>query len=577
MSVGTAFQSVLRRWLKHSNADRFEAATRWPGAAQREKLAQILARNARTGFGDRHRFDRIRSVEDYRTAVPPNTYETLAPWIERVTAGERNVLTADDPLLFATTSGTTGAAKYIPVTPSYLAEYSHGIHVHTYGLFADFPDILEGRVLVSSSNDEEGRTAGGVPYGAISGYLTRTQPGVLRRFFVVPYDVCRIKDIEAKYYLTLRHALAADVRSIVTPNPSSLLLLAEAMRTHADDLIEDIRRGTVNPAYLPSGAADPAGPGAGRATAGLTAGLAANPRRAAELAACRRATGRLLPAEAWPNLRVISCWKGGTMPLYLRKLPEHFGDVPVRDLGYMATEGRGATPLRNSGAAGVLNVTSHFFEFVPVSERDDPRPAFLTAEELEVDREYFVYLTTSAGLYRYDVNDIVRVVDFHRQTPVIEFVRKGQGISSITGEKLTEAQMTAALLDVVEQGGYDVDHVTACVEWGEPPGYALYCEASQPWTGERSRQFLQALDGALSVRNIEYESKRASRRLGMPVLKWVAPGSFTALRQQRVAAGAPEAQVKIPHLSPDLRFGEQLRVVEEYRFDPRDAGSAIGR
>jgi len=47
----------------------------------------------------------------------------------------------------------------------------------------------------------------------------------------------------------------------------------------------------------------------------------------------------------------------------------------------------------------------------------------------------------------------------------------------------------------------------------------------------------------------------------------VAPGSFTALRQQRVAAGAPEAQVKIPHLSSDLRFGEQLTVVDEYRPD----------
>ena len=58
-----------------------------------------------------------------------------------------------------------------------------------------------------------------MPYGAISGYLTRTQPGALRRFYVLPYEVCRIKDIEAKYYLTLRHALAADVRSPSPPTP----------------------------------------------------------------------------------------------------------------------------------------------------------------------------------------------------------------------------------------------------------------------------------------------------------------------------------------------------------------------
>jgi hypothetical protein len=236
----------------------------------------------------------------------------------------------------------------------------------------------------------------------------------------------------------------------------------------------------------------------------------------------------------------------------------------------MASEGRGATPLVNSGAAGVLNVTSHFFEFVPAEERDGADPQFLTAEQLESDQEYFVYLTTSAGLYRYDINDLIRVVDFYHRTPVIEFVRKGQGISSITGEKLTEAQMTAALLDVVERGGYDLDHVTACVEWGEPPCYALYCEPARPWAQDRGRRFLEDLDRALSVRNIEYEAKRTSRRLGMPVLKQVAAGSFTALRQQRVTAGAPEAQVKIPHLSTDLRFGEQLRVVAECRLEPAE-------
>jgi hypothetical protein len=243
----------------------------------------------------------------------------------------------------------------------------------------------------------------------------------------------------------------------------------------------------------------------------------------------------------------------------------------------MASEGRGATPLVNSGAAGVLNVTSHFFEFVPADQRDRDDAEFLTAEALESDQAYYVYLTTSAGLYRYDINDLVRVVDYYRHTPVIQFVRKGQGISSITGEKLTEAQVTAALLDVVEGGGYDVDHVTACVEWGEPPCYALYCEPARPWPEDRCRDFVSAIDRALSVRNIEYEAKRTSRRLGMPVLKQVAAGSFTALRQRRVAAGAPEAQVKIPHLSTDMRFGEQLSVIDEYRFDADERDAAGDR
>jgi hypothetical protein len=255
------------------------------------------------------------------------------------------------------------------------------------------------------------------------------------------------------------------------------------------------------------------------------------------------------------------------MTLYLRKLPEAYGDVPVRDLGYMASEGRGATPLVNSGAAGVVNVTSHFFEFVPEEEKDSPDATFLTADELESNREYFVYFTTSAGLYRYDINDVVRIVDFYRHTPVVQFVRKGQGMTSITGEKLTESQVTGALVEVVEGGGFDVEHFTACVEWGEPPRYAFYAELGESMTPERCRELVRALEAAISARNIEYEAKRESQRLGAPVLKRVVPGTYQALRQRRVAEGAPEAQVKIPQLSPDMEFGAGIEVMEEVRAD----------
>jgi hypothetical protein len=280
-----------------------------------------------------------------------------------------------------------------------------------------------------------------------------------------------------------------------------------------------------------------------------------------------RRTGRLLPRDVWPNLRVISCWKGGTMPLYLRKLPDVFGDCAIRDLGYMASEGRGGTPLVNSGAAGVLNLTSHFFEFIPVDQRDDPDPDVLTCDQLESDTEYYVLFTTSGGLYRYDINDVIRVVDFYRNTPVLQFVRKGQGMTSITGEKLAESQVTAALLEVVPAEDLQLEHFTACVEWGEPPRYALYAEVSPETTTEALQRFARRMDETLCKLNIEYEDKRQSQRLGAPVVKRVATGGYEALRQRRVSEGAPEAQLKIPHLSTNMRFGEQFDSVSEIRFD----------
>ncbi len=551
MARSPTVQKLLRIWLKFSDADRFDDATWQPREVQEQKLLEIVRRNEATAYGREYGFDRIRSIADFQSAVPPTDYDALEPYVERMLHGEENVLTGERPLMFATTSGTTGRAKYIPVTPSYLHEYSHGVHVHTYRLFTDFADMLEGKILVSSSNDEEGRSEGGIPYGAISGYLARTQPGSVKRFYALPYEVCKVKQVDPKYYLTLRFALPADVRLVVTPNPSSLLLLADKMTVFAEELIHDIRAGSIDPAYLPDGLGD------------LARGLRPDPERADELAAILRRTGRLLPVDAWPNLRAMSCWKGGTMSLYLRKLPEAFGDVPVRDLGYMASEGRGGTPLVNSGAGGVLNVSSHFFEFVPEEQRDGPDAEFLTADRLESNREYYVYLTTSGGLHRYDINDIVRVVDFYRHTPVIQFVRKGQGITSITGEKLTESQVSAALVEVVEANGLDVRHFTACVEWGDPPRYAMYAELGDATAREECGRFVEAMDRALCARNVEYEAKRESQRLGAPVLKRVAPGTYEKLRSRRVAEGAPEAQVKIPHLSTSMEFGAGLTVVEE--------------
>jgi hypothetical protein len=280
-----------------------------------------------------------------------------------------------------------------------------------------------------------------------------------------------------------------------------------------------------------------------------------------------RRTGRLLPRDVWPNLRVISCWKGGTMPLYLRRLPELYGDCPVRDLGYMASEGRGGTPLVNSGAAGVLSITSHFFEFVPEDQIDRPGPDFLTCHQLEPNRQYYVYFTTSGGLYRYHINDVVRVVDFYRNTPVIQFVRKGQGISSITGEKLTESQVTAALLDALERESLRLEHFTACVALDRVPCYALYVEGAENESVDRLQRFARNVDRALCANNAEYDAKRTSQRLGPPLVRRVASGGYQKLRQQRVAAGAPEAQVKIPQLSPNLRFGEQLEIVDEIRLE----------
>ncbi|MCC6176386.1 MAG: GH3 auxin-responsive promoter family protein [Chloroflexi bacterium] len=556
VSLGSAALAASQLWRWLADANRFEQTTRDLESTQHLRLMTILRRNRDTEYGRAYGFASTSSIAAYQRNVPINSYESLSPWIERMANGEQKMLTADAPQMFATTSGTTGKQKLIPVTPSSLAEYNHAVQVHTWRLLSDHPGAADGKFLVTSSSDVEGHTPAGIAYGAMSGYVIKNQPALIRRHFVLPYEVALVKDIELKYYLTLRLAVDAPVSAISTLNPSSIVLLCEKLQVHAERLIADVRAGTA------TALGTPLPPDLARA---LAPHLTPNPRRADELQSHLRASGELRPREIWPDLAVVACWKGGTMPLYFRQVKRWFPDLPTRDRGYMASEGCGSIPLVDAGAAGALAITSTFFEFVPVDEREQPNPPVYTAEALQPGRDYYVLLTNSAGLYRYDINDIVRVVDFYHDVPMIEFVRKGRGMTSLTGEKLAEQQVTAAMMTAVEALDLDaqVRHFAAVPHFANPPRYAVFLETSGALSDEQARALVARLDRALCDENVEYQTKRESQRLGPPLLRIVQSGTFDAYRQERVRGGAPEAQVKIPHLTPDRSFGSEFAVVRE--------------
>lgn len=545
--------SQLWRWF--SDARRFEDATHDATAAQQKKLLSIIQANRDTEYGRAHGFGSIRSIADYQRNVPVNTYESLAPQIDRMAAGEQNILTHEPPLMFALTSGTTGKAKYIPVTSSSLAEFNHAVQTHTWRVLEDHPEAGAGQFMVTSSRDIEGRTSAGIPYGAMSGFVVKRQPALVRSRFALPYEVGLITNVELKYYLTLRMALASPITALSSLNPSTIVLLCEKLQQYGDALIRDVRNGT----------ATALGPLPEWLEGVINARLAPNPRRADELAALRRNSGELRPTEIWPDLATVLCWKGGTMPLYFRQLKRWFPNVPIRDRGYLASEGCGSIPLTDAGSAGALAVTTGFFEFIAVEDRDLPNPPVLTCADLQPNRDYFVLFTTSAGLYRYDINDVIRVVDFYHDIPLIEFVRKGRGMTSLTGEKLAEPQVTAAVMATVDGLANEnvIRHFTAVPQFDSPPRYAFYLELGEEMSDQQLSGLAARLDHALCEENVEYEAKRESLRLGSPLLKIVAPGSFQAYRQQRVSEGAPEAQVKVPHLTPDREFGRQFTVVRE--------------
>lgn len=553
MSLRNFDIKIGQMYRRGTHIRRFYEALKNPGEIQRKKLMEIVRRHQTSEFGKAHNFDKIQNYEDYKKNVPHTTYEYFLPYVEKLLAGETNQLTSDDPFMFATTSGTTATPKYVPITETHLKDYTHAFQVHNYHLIKSFPRAAEGKFLIITSNDQEGTTPGGLSYGAVSGLLNRRQSPIIRRHFAVPYELCTIKDVDIKYYLMLRVSIGQNVTAVLGCNPSSLLLLADQLKEHAVSLIRDLRNGTLNRNYEP-----PA-----QLRSAFEPYFKPDPKRADELQRLLDRNGTLTPQMVWQNLGVMSCWKGGPMSFYLDRLPEFYGDIPIRDFGYMASEGRGTIPISDDGAGGVLALTSHFFEFVSEEDMDAGKMNFKTIEDLKLHGRYYIFFTTNAGLYRYNINDLMEVSDFKHKTPVMKFVRKGLGVSSITGEKITEEQVLVALTQAVKQLNMgEISHFTSEVELGHPPYYVCYAELNTDMPESLKVAFIRVFDQSLRMQNPEYEDKRSTKRLAEPILRILPAGTYTKLRQQRVAEGAPEAQVKIPLLSSPRSFSGRLALLE---------------
>ena len=153
-------------------------------------------------------------------------------------------------------------------------------------------------------------------------------------------------------------------------------------------------------------------------------------------------------------------------------------------------------------------------------------------------------LLHEAGLYRYDINDVVRVAGFYNQTPLIEFVRKGRDVTSITGEKLHVNQLIGAMARAQRAAGVAVQHFCACADM-EKSLYVFSVEVDGAMPSQGTLvQLLQELDMALRELNVEYAQKRESQRLGAPILCVMKPGWFERKGQIIIQRGGRDTQFK---------------------------------
>ena len=540
-------------WVKAPRSLRhFNALCRAPVQAQEDLLRQILETNADTEFGRRHSFGTIRGFGEFQERIPLSAYEDLEPYITAEMNGRPNQLTKEPPVLFTTTSGTTGNRKYIPMTQEGKRAKSHLTWLWLCGLYRDHPGVVGGRILSVVSPEVEGHAPSGVPIGAESGHAYRTMPGPVRSIYTAPYGVFAIEDYEAKYYTLLRLAAGQNISCIATVNPSTIVLLADRLADHGESIIRDVRDGSLSSEFsVPQELRD-------------SLHLRPDPERARHLErAAAAGGGPLRPGLAWPELTAIGCWKGGTVGAYLAKFDTYFPQrPPVRDLGYYATELRGSVPLSDNGDAGTMAVGTNVLEFHPAAEDRAPEGReLLRLEQLEVGQRYFVYVTNASGLYRYEMNDIVEVAGHYGKTPLIRFIQKGKGVVSFTGEKLYETQVIAAVDKALAamRGRYHFIAAVAELVDGTTPRLIFLVEFDDPITDQDGSALVDRLDAALGEENDEYLTKRKSLRYGPPIIRVVRPGEFDKYRRRMVETGQrADGQFKVLRLTSDTTFAAEF-------------------
>ncbi|MDT0269241.1 GH3 auxin-responsive promoter family protein [Streptomyces sp. DSM 44915] len=523
--------------------DRLRAEHADPRGAQQRALADLLAFNADTEFGRRHGFGRIRTLDAFRSAVPIRDYAGHAPWIERTAAGERNLLTADAPALYFTSSGSTGAHKKVPVTPRFVATTFMPFYLAAWAPLAEhFPDVLARPDAVLNLKHDpltapptvgDGRPhvgASQVDFGALFGEPLSAEPGTGAPWASLPVPTEPGDHLE-RAYLRLRLAVQSDVRALVGINPAMIAAVPYQLNLWWDRIVKEVRDGTLG--GLPHRAPDP--------------------DRAAELERLAAYFGTVRPAHVWPRVRALFCWTTGLASLYLPALRAEFGpEVALLPAPVAASEGPVGVALDRHASAGSLVASAAVHEFVPADDDLAPDAATLLPHEIEAGREYHVLFSHVGGLYRYPVGDVVRVVDRVGGVPRLAYA--GRGVrSDAAGERLRDAQVVRALRAALDAGGLGLRNVACRVEPGRDgvPAYVFALAPHGGWGTDETTRFAAALDRGLAAESAGYATARADRRLGAPTARLLPEDAFLRDWHAAVGAGIRPTQVKDRLFRPD--------------------------
>ena len=497
-----------------------------PQVVQQQVLERILMTQASTVFGSKYRLARLRGYHEFRLGVPVHTYEDLRPYIEAQEATQTPQLTKEQPISYTMTSGTTGEPKLIPVLPGTIPMLQRHQGLSAYAQYQGIPKIFQGSMLIIAGQQIEGYLETGTSFGSMSGRLAEALPAPLHSKGFLPEAVHGLTDYQEKYLYLASWALAkSDLSVVATANPSTFLRLLDVGKQHYFQIVNQLETHRKKPS---------------------SDGVPFPPitrRRLRFLQSLIGHENQITVEALWPKLRAVVTWMGGSCGALIPQLKSRLSDnTIIVEMGYLASEMLGSLNVDVQANQCVPTFHENFFEFVEQQDWDAGRLNILTLEQVEMGKRYYVLVTTMNGLYRYFMNDLLEVTGWFQQTPTIRFVQKGKGVTNLTGEKLYEFHVMAAVESMQQEYHTLVDFY---VMLADPLTlqYTLYLEHPPLdfFAGYKVEQHL-------GKGNIEFQVKRASGRLQPLRIVYLQPGTGEAFKAHCLQQGQRDTQYKVLRL-----------------------------
>ncbi|MEA5597730.1 GH3 auxin-responsive promoter family protein [Rivularia sp. UHCC 0363] len=535
---------------------RFARKTLQVYSVQERFLLNLLQAHKNTEMGKKLGLSTIKTIEQFREQVPILPYESYAPYVDRISKGEKNVLNPEPVIYINLTSGSTGNKKQVPVTRSFQASLRRA-DLASMGFALKLLQqrgLKFGKVLLPNSANLQGITSGGIPYGPVSVGSIRKGQFLFEQIFVYPFAALKIADSLARHYVCLLFALRnRDLRGFTANFPMLVLRTCGYLEDYAEDLINDLETGAIA-SWLKL---EP------HIRVSLERKLLPVPGRAAELREILKTEGKLTPKQAWSGLSYVLTAQGGTSDFYLQHFPHYFGDTPVFGGVYGSAEATFSVYHNFNSEAGILAVESGFFEFIPQEQWEVENPKTLLATEVEIHKLYRILVTSYSGFYRYDIGDVVEVLGFYNQAPLIAFRYRRGGLLSSTTEKTTECHVIQVMEALHKEFNLRLDDF--CITLSEqefPAHYIVNIELAAGETLSNPQGFLNRFEYWLTQINTPYGTVRDGQ-VPSPRLRILQAGSFDLVRQRQIKRGMPDSQLKLPHISEDRSFLAELTVEYE--------------